>query len=71
MKKENFWSFTMFNDDKYKYRERWERNNLILKSELMAIAHNYDPLFGNRLFTRNVTNYFFNRIAVGHVAGVG
>ena len=57
MKKENFWSFTMFTGDQYKYRERWERNNPILKSELMAVAHNYEPLFGNRLFTRNVTNF--------------
>ena len=57
MKKENFWSFTMFNDDKYKYRERWERNNPILKMELMAVSHNYEPLFGHRVFTSNATNF--------------
>ena len=57
MKKNNFWSFTMFTDKSYKYRERWERDNLILKMELMAIAHNYEPLFGNRILTRNATNY--------------
>ena len=57
MKKENFWSFTMFTDKSYKYRERWERDNPILKMELMAIAHNYEPLFGNRILTRNATNY--------------
>ena len=47
----------MFTDKSYKYRERWERDNLILKMELMAIAHNYEPLFGNRILTRNATNY--------------
>ena len=57
MKKNNFWSFTMFNDDKYKYRERWELDNPILKMELMTIAHNYEPLFGHRVFTSNATNF--------------
>ena len=47
----------MFTDKSYKYRERWERDNPILKMELMAIAHNYEPLFGNRILTRNATNY--------------
>ena len=47
----------MFNDDKYKYRERWELDNPILKMELMTIAHNYEPLFGHRVFTSNATNF--------------
>ena len=57
MKKENFWSFTMLTGDQYKYRERWERNNPILKSELMAVTHNYEPLFGHRVLTANATNF--------------
>jgi hypothetical protein len=52
-----WWSFTMFNDDMYKYRQRWERDNPILKIELMAITHNYDPLHGYRHLTRNATNF--------------
>jgi len=57
MKKYPFWSFTMFDSDMYKYRQRWERNNPILKTELMDIAHNYDPLYGYRHLTKNTTNF--------------
>ena len=39
------------------YRERWERDNKILKSELMMIAHNYDPAYGFRCLTRNSTHF--------------
>ena len=46
----------LFINEQYKYRERWERNNPILKSELMAVTHNYEPLFGHRVFTANATN---------------
>ena len=52
-----FWSFTMFDADFYEYRESWERDNPILKGELMCIAHNFDPLYGYRHLTRNATNY--------------
>ena len=47
----------LFNSEQYKYRERWERNNPILKSELMAVTHNYEPLFGHRVLTANATNF--------------
>ena len=39
------------------YRERWERDNPLLKEELMMIAHNYDPLYGSRMLTRNQTHF--------------
>ena len=39
------------------YRGRWERDNETLKSELMMIAHNYDPAYGFRCLTRNSTHF--------------
>ena len=39
------------------YRERWERDNKVLKSEMMMIAHNFDPAFGFRCLTRNQTHF--------------
>ena len=42
--KQDFWSFTHFTSDNYKYRERWERDNSILKEELMLIVYNIDPM---------------------------
>ena len=47
----------MFDSDMYKYRQRWELNDPILKTELMAVAHNYDPLYGYRHLTKNATNF--------------
>jgi len=47
----------MFDGDMYKYRQGWERNDPILKTELMAVAHNHDPLYGYRYLTRNITNF--------------
>ena len=54
---ENFWKYSHNDYDKFVYRERWERDNSILKQELLQIAHNYDPLFGYRHLTRNSTNF--------------
>ena len=39
------------------YREKWERDNEILKTELMMLAHNYDPAYGFRSLTRNSTHF--------------
>jgi len=36
---------------------RWERDNPFLKEELMMIAHNFDPCYGNRMLTRNQTHF--------------
>jgi len=52
-----FWSFTLFDGDMYKYRQRWDRDNPILRTELISIAHNYDPCYGYRHLTRNITNF--------------
>ena len=57
MKTHNFWKFTHFTWEGFMYRERWERDNKILKSELMMIAHNYDPAYGFRCLTRNSTHF--------------
>ena len=53
----SFWSFTMFDTDYFEYRESWERDNPIMKEELLYIAHNHDPLYGYRHLTRNATNF--------------
>jgi len=53
----DFWNYTYNNYDGLTYRERWKRDNPILKQELMQIAHNYDPLFEYRHLTRNATNF--------------
>ena len=42
------------------HRERWERDNPLLKEELMMIAHNIDPMFGHRALTRNTTHFGSN-----------
>ena len=39
------------------YSEHWEKDNPILKQELVDIAHNYCPKFGNRHLTKNSFNY--------------
>ena len=57
MKSHSFWKFTHFTWEGFMYRERWERDNEILKSELMMIAHNYDPAYGFRCLTRNSTHF--------------
>lgn len=56
-KSHSFWKFTHFTSEGYMYRERWERDNPLLKEELMMIAHNYDPLYGSRMLTRNQTHF--------------
>ena len=57
MKSHSFWAFTHFTWEGFMYREKWERDNEILKSELMMIAHNYDPAYGFRCLTRNSTHF--------------
>ena len=57
MKSHSFWKFSHFTSEGYMYRERWERDNPLLKEELMMIAHNYDPLYGSRMLTRNQTHF--------------
>ena len=52
-----FWSFSHFTSEIFKYRESWDRDNPILRQELLQIAHNYDPLHGYRHITRNATNF--------------
>ena len=46
IKGHDFWKFTNFTSDNYKYRERWDRDNPILKEELMLITYNIEPLLG-------------------------
>ena len=53
----SFWKFTHFTWEGFMYREKWERDNEILKTELMMLAHNYDPAYGFRSLTRNSTHY--------------
>ena len=57
MKSHTFWAFTHFTWEGFMYRERWERDNPLLKEELMMIAHNFDPGYGHRCFTRNQTHF--------------
>ena len=57
MKSHSFWKFTHFTWEGFMYRERWERDNPLLKEELMMVAHNFDPAFGFRCLTRNQTHY--------------
>ena len=57
MKSHSFWKFDHFTWEGYMYRERWERDNKVLKSEMMMIAHNFDPAFGFRCLTRNQTHF--------------
>lgn len=57
MSNTSYWSFTYFTSDVFKYRESWERDNPILRNELLYIAHNYDPCYGYRHLTRNSTNF--------------
>ena len=52
-----WWSFTFFTGDNYMYRERWERDNPIMKQELADIAHNFSPLYGYRHLTKKAVNY--------------
>ena len=40
-----------------KIEERWERDNLIMKKELIDVAHNFSPQFGYRHFTRNAVHF--------------
>ena len=56
-KPHSFWKFTHLTWEGYMYRERWERDNPILKDEIMMIAHNCDPAFGKRMLTRNQTHF--------------
>ena len=55
--KQDFWSFSHFTSEKFLYREHWDRDNPLLKGELMMLAHNYDPLYGTRSLTRNSTHF--------------
>ena len=41
-----FWQFTHFISDRYLCHKRWERDDKMLKEELMMIVHNFDPLMG-------------------------
>ena len=40
-----------------KIEERWERDNIIMKKELIDVAHNFSPQFGYRHFTRNAVHF--------------
>ena len=45
-KSKDFWKFTHFTSDSYKYREKWDEYNPLLKEELMLITYNIAPLLG-------------------------
>ena len=55
--------------DLYVYDDEWERDDPLLKEELMMISYNIDPYSGMRILTRNPNNftsrnslYRYNRI---------
>ena len=39
------------------YKEHWDRDNSIMKKELLDVAHNFSPLFGYRHLTKNSVYY--------------
>ena len=43
--------------DLYIYEDEWERDNPLLKEELMMISYNIDPYSGKRMLTRNASNF--------------
>ena len=57
IKGHDFWKFTHFTSDNYKYRERWDRDNPILKEELMLITYNIEPLLGIEYKTGKSTHF--------------
>ena len=57
IKGHDFWKFTHFTSEAYKYRERWDRDNPILKEELMLITYNIEPLLGIEYKTGKSTHF--------------
>ena len=43
--------------DLYIYDDEWERDDPLLKEELMMISYNIDPYSGMRMLTRNASNF--------------
>lgn len=44
--KVDYWKFTHFTSESYKFREKWDSYSFPLKEELMLITYNIDPLLG-------------------------
>ena len=56
-KSKDFWKFTHFTSDNYKYREKWDEYNPLLKEELMLITYNIEPLLGIEYKTGKSTHF--------------
>ena len=52
----DLWKFTHFTSDRYLYHERWERDERLLKEELMMIVYNIEPLTGTERMKKS-THY--------------